>query len=61
MYQFNSPKFDSHQWFLLTGEKLGIERAQPIQDRQAWQAEINRIWQYLLQQRGNGKNVDGWK
>jgi hypothetical protein len=32
------------------------DREQAERDRQAFQAEIRRIWEYLLQQSGNGRN-----
>ena len=32
------------------------DRQQAAIDRQAWQAEIQRIWQYLERQTGNGRN-----
>ena len=31
------------------------DRQQAAVDRQAWQAEIQRIWQYLERQTGNGR------
>ena len=31
------------------------DRQQAAVDRQAWQTEIQRIWEYLLQQGGNGR------
>ena len=43
-----------------TTERLAEEAAQDRQqaaiDRQAFQTEIQRIWQYLLQQGGNGRS-----
>jgi len=37
-------------------EQAAADRQQAAIDRQAWQAEINRIWQYLIgQQPGNGR------
>jgi hypothetical protein len=32
------------------------DRRQATDDRQAWQTEIQRIWEYLLRQGGNGRN-----
>ncbi|BAY28145.1 hypothetical protein NIES2100_79740 (plasmid) [Calothrix sp. NIES-2100] len=32
------------------------DREQAERDRQAFQTEIRRIWEYLLQQSGNGRN-----
>ncbi len=38
-------------------EQAAADRQQAAIDRQAWQAEINRIWQYLIgQQPGNGRS-----
>jgi len=36
-------------------EQAAADRQQAAIDRQAWQAEIRRIWEYLLQQGGNGR------
>lgn len=36
-------------------EQSAADRQQAAIDRQSWQTEIQRIWQYLLQQGGNGK------
>jgi|GEM_PF-857135 uncharacterized coiled-coil protein SlyX len=36
-------------------EQAAQDRQQAAIDRQAWQAETQRIWEYLLQQRGNGR------
>jgi len=37
-------------------QQAAIDRQQATTDREVWQAEIQRIWQYLLQQGGNGRN-----
>ncbi|MUH00085.1 hypothetical protein F7734_50560 [Scytonema sp. UIC 10036] len=37
-------------------EEAHNDREQAKTDRQAWQAEIQRIWEYLLRQSGNGRN-----
>jgi uncharacterized phage infection (PIP) family protein YhgE len=36
-------------------QQAAIDRQQATADREVWQAEIQRIWQYLLQQGGNGR------
>ena len=36
-------------------EQSAADRQQAAIDRQSWQTEIQRIWQYLLQQGGNGR------
>ncbi|MBR8834805.1 MAG: hypothetical protein DSM106950_12395 [Stigonema ocellatum SAG 48.90 = DSM 106950] len=36
-------------------EQAAQDRQQAAIDRQAWQTEINRIWQYLERQTGNGR------
>jgi cell division protein FtsB len=50
---------DAIERLTATTERLVAEGAQDRQqaaiDRQAFQAEIQRIWQYLLQQDGNGR------
>lgn len=38
-------------------EQAAADRQQAAIDRQAWQAEIQRIWEYLLRQGGNGRNA----
>jgi hypothetical protein len=35
--------------------QMNLDRQQAAQDRQTWQAEIQRIWDYLLRQSGNGR------
>lgn len=37
-------------------EEAAQDRQQAAIDRQAFQSEIQRIWQYLLQQGGNGRS-----
>ncbi len=36
-------------------QQAAIDRQQATIDRERWQAEIQRIWEYLLQQGGNGR------
>jgi alpha-D-ribose 1-methylphosphonate 5-triphosphate synthase subunit PhnG len=36
-------------------EEMNADRQQAAQDRQAWQTEIQRIWDYLLRHSGNGR------
>lgn len=36
-------------------QQAAQDRQQTAQDRQAWQAGIQRIWDYLLRQEGNGR------
>ncbi len=36
-------------------QQAAQDRQQAAIDRQAWQTEIQRIWEYLLQQGGNGR------
>jgi hypothetical protein len=37
-------------------QQAAADRQQAAIDRQTWQAEIGRIWEYLLQQEGNGRS-----
>ncbi len=39
-----------------TTQNINVLAQQAAIDRQAWQAEIQRIWQYLMQQGGNGRH-----
>ena len=38
-------------------QQAAIDRQQAAIDRQTWQSEIQRIWEYLLQQGGNGRQT----
>lgn len=40
-------------------QQAAIDRQQATADRQVWQSEIQRIWEYLLRQGGNGRGGNG--
>ena len=40
-----------------TNQNINLLAQQAERDRQVFQTEIQRIWEYLLQQRGNGRQA----
>ncbi len=47
----------SHAFAEQTNQNLNLLAQQAERDRQVFQTEIQRIWEYLLQQGGNGRQA----